>query len=382
MKFSELKFDFEAYEESCKWAKELRQAPPHFDIKDRQRVNLSNHAQSILLNDIDAFHHRLNIAPGAWKVGPEIINYIFRAYRAEANASIFQACNRQSKLLRETLTGLDSSTLSHVIATMINRYRAELRTNIGYNLEQKGASYSIRIDRENLCYLGSSDHIGSMEADPVYQDKIGLYLKAVIEEYCRKPHFDREAIFCKKDIDTIQEAIREQRMIQIVTKGTNLIYIKPYAIQADSERMYHYLCGYLFNNNDGSWNPGSVRLSQITESTILYHSGAITPEEAAALKTAIQKKGVQYLSNDSDSERPQKVVVRFTENGRKMYHQMLHLRPMYDGVPKGMEYTFTTTLRQAENYFFKFGHNVKILEPTVLAEKFSRRYESAARQYR
>ena len=41
-----------------------------------------------------------------------------------------------------------------------------------------------------------------------------------------------------------------------------------------------------------------------------------------------------------------------------------------------------TTQRQAENYFFKFGHQVKILEPQELADKFSRRYESAARQYR
>lgn len=75
-------------------------------------------------------------------------------------------------------------------------------------------------------------------------------------------------------------------------------------------------------------------------------------------------------------------MVKFTEKGQKMYHRMLHLRPMFSAIREDRIYEFMITRRQAENYFFKFGHQVKILEPQELADKFSRRYESAARQYR
>ena len=46
-----------------------------------------------------------------------------------------------------------------------------------------------------------------------------------------------------------------------------------------------------------------------------------------------------------------------------------------------MIYEFDCTLRQAENYFFKFGHDAMVLEPENLADKFLRKYRNAVKRY-
>ena len=73
-------------------------------------------------------------------------------------------------------------------------------------------------------------------------------------------------------------------------------------------------------------------------------------------------------------------LVRLTPSGERKYQQILHLRPQY-ARKEGAVYTFTCTQRQVENYFFKFGHDARILAPQELADKFKRMYESAAEQY-
>ena len=207
-------------------------------------------------------------------------------------------------------------------------------------------------------------------------------MKALIEEYARKPYYEREAIFCKKTILKIREALGFGRIMKITTQRRHIQYVKPYAIEADSEQFYHYLAGFIGSDPNGPWRVGSVRLSSISDCEILHTPSDITAQQRAELDLAIREKGIQFLSDLNPQELPAKIVVKFTEEGQKMYHRMLHLRPMFSAIQEDRIYEFMITRRQAENYFFKFGHQVKILEPQELADKFSRRYESAARQYR
>ena len=106
-------------------------------------------------------------------------------------------------------------------------------------------------------------------------------------------------------------------------------------------------------------------------------SGYLSTDEKKAVRKEIIKRGIQYLS---DSEDPIKVVVQFTPYGEKLYRQILHLRPMCK-KKNGLIYEFECPQYQADTYFFKFGHNAKILEPQFLADSFKRKYQSAARQY-
>lgn len=381
MKFSELSEEYIKYNRVCKEAKRIGRTPEAFYVENKQRINLSHHAYSILLQDMDAFHYRLNLEPGFSEVGSTIINYLFRCYRETAAASIFHSCQKLHTMLANKLENIDEEVRNKVASHLVEKYRKELQAQVNKNLAEKGKTFFVRIDVDNLSFLGKSDHYGMREGE-YYKDRIGLYIKAVIEEYAQKPFLDREAIFCSNDIAVINDAIKETRIIKIVTRNKYTHYVKPYAIRTDAEHLYHYLACYASDRIDGSWEAKSFRLSSITECTILHYSGDISHEQKEELEQRIQEKGIQYISDTPQSEMPTKIIVEFTKEGKRLYHEMLHLRPLYVTPPKGFTYQFNCTMRQAENYFFKFGHNVKILEPKELADKFLRRYESAAKQYK
>lgn len=357
------------------------------DDVNKQRINLSNHACSILLQDMDAFYHQLNIAPGSGAIDSVVINHIFRNFRNDANASLHLSCERKREELKHILSGLDVSVQQKAITPLIEAHRRTIEERIRRDLSQKGDAFVIRIKRDNLKFLGSEpfpDWYTGIESPQsgLYRDKVGNYLKAVIEEYARKPYVEREAIFCKDILATIRNAIELGLMLKVTTQGRFVQYVRPYAVQTDTEQMYHYLAGYLASEPDSDWRLGSIRLSAITDCEALAVSSEMKAEQKSQIESAIQKKGIQFLSDGMQGELPEKIVVKFTNKGKKMYHKMLHLRPMHDGNPNGLIYSFTTTQRQAENYFFKFGHHVKILEPQALADEFRHRYESAAKQYK
>ena len=98
-------------------------------------------------------------------------------------------------------------------------------------------------------------------------------------------------------------------------------------------------------------------------------------EKEREIRNAIREVGIQYLADTYN-----KIVVEFTPHGENMYRSMLHLRPQYT-KKSGNIYEFCCSERQADNYFFKFGHNARILEPERLADAFRRKYENAAKKY-
>lgn len=151
----------------------------------------------------------------------------------------------------------------------------------------------------------------------------------------------------------------------------------PVCIEEDSEHMYNYLAGMIGTSQCGPWGIGAIRLSNIKIADCQNKSGYLSANEKKAIYTKIKKHGIRYLS---DKEDPIRVVVQFTPHGEKLYRQMLHLRP--NCIKKnGLTYEFECPQYQADTYFFKFGHNAKILEPQSLADKFKRKYQSAAKQY-
>lgn len=377
MYFSNLKKDLEALKNGSRGIEEI----------NRQQINLSDHARSILLQDMDVFFHQLNIEPGSGVIDSAVINHIFCNFWKDADASVYLSCEKKREQLDGILSGLEKSRRKQAIAPLIEDHRKNIEEQVRRDLSKRGTSFSIRVNKKNLENLGREtfpDWNENLKKPTLglYCDKVGNYLKAVIEEYARKPYFEREAIFCRETLLTIQKAIRRGAMLKITTRRRYVQYVKPYTVRGDTEQLYHYLAGYLSYGSEENWCPGSIRLSSITDCEMLWDFSDMDAEQKAELEASIRKKGIQFLSDMAQRELPQKIVVKFTEEGKGMYHRMLHLRPMYSGRPEELVYEFFCTQRQIENYFFKFGHNVKILEPQELADKFLRRYESAVKQYK
>ena len=160
----------------------------------------------------------------------------------------------------------------------------------------------------------------------------------------------------------------------------NIKYMKPYEIYQDGEVLYNYLAGYFSDESNGSFSAGSIRLSSILRCSISSAKASLSKEEIRNIEDRIQEKGVQFLPDNSDE---QEIRVLFTEEGKKMYRRMFHLRPLYIASQQDNPniFIFRCTIRQAENYIFNFGHNATVLSPRCLQDKLKEQYESASTKY-
>ncbi|MBQ8622098.1 MAG: WYL domain-containing protein [Oscillospiraceae bacterium] len=361
MNFSSLKYSQASYE-----------AGDITRIENKQRVSLSSHAYSILLHDMDIFQ----AASGKeGEISSELINHIFVNFHSQAESSLATALQNRHSYLMEHLCGMgDASARAEAVGLLLKAYSAELEQHRKERCALKNHTQLFRVSKKNLDYLMSDD--GQREG-AYHRDNVGAYFKAVLEEYCEHPYAERERIYCKQYVDEIELAILNRMLLRIETRNKHVAYMKPLELGRDPERLYNYLVGLMATGPDGHWEIASIRLSSITSCERRAQSGFISAETEKIIRSAIKQVGIQYLADNDSSER---IVVEFTPQGEKLYRSILHLRPQYTQKTDRV-YEFNCSMQQADNYFFKFGHNARILEPKSLADKFRRKYENAAKKY-
>ena len=354
-------------------------------LENKQRINLSDHAYSILINDKNAFSNDDTSMDLEHKITSDIINQVFLNFKMRAKSSIAYRLAEKRAELNQLFNDLPlkNTDKNIVVDALLQKYKEELTAETAIFLKEKGKLLNIRLHDASIEYLVL--HEGKDEAE-YYNDNIGSYLKAVIEEYANLPYLEREKIICKHNYETMLLGISDGNMLKLTmkkpliidgVKKTNIIYVKPYDVLPDTGRLYNYLVGNCSQNKEGPWRPQSIRLTSILK---CEHTEKHSPlRNTAEIKEQLRTKGVQYLSSEVSTE---KIIVQFTPKGEQMYKTMLHQRPLYTSrqEDEGI-YEFNCTRRQAEVYFFKFGQDVKIIFPDDFAQFFYWKYESAAKQY-
>ena len=339
-------------------------------IENKQRISLSSHAYSILLHDMDIFRLEAK-KPG--EISSELINHIFANFHSQAESSIAAALQERRSSLLDQLSAMgDLTAREKAVDLLLKAYTVELEQRSKGRCSQKDHSLTFRVSKKNMDYLLSDE--GQREGR-YYCDNVGAYFKALLEEYSEYPYVERERIYCKQHVDEIGLAILNRKMLRIVTRNQHVSYVKPLELGQDPERLYNYLVGMMATSQDGDWQIKVIRLSSITSCERREQSAFISSEKEREIRNAIREVGIQYLADTYN-----KIVVEFTPHGENMYRSMLHLRPQYT-KKSGNIYEFCCSERQADNYFFKFGHNARILEPERLADAFRRKYENAAKKY-
>lgn len=373
MTFQNLRFDYQ------RWLDD-----PSLRVENKQRLNLSDQAYSVLLNDSDVFRAADSEKRESSGLSSHIINHIFSSFRETAHSSIALACQTRKIDLEKALAPVQpDAAREYAVQLLLDEYQTHLVDELQHRAK-KGKAFSFRINKENLDYLASEE--GQRESI-FYNGRVGDYIKAILEEYTEYPRVERERIYFKGILDEIQLAISHRTILKLTMhsvsttrSGTvnNILFVKPLGVQQDLERLYHYLVGLNAACKDGPWIPGAIRLTSIKNAHYLKQPAAVSKEEKKSVENEIRQNGVQYLS---DSHSVGMVKVRFTPEGERQYYRILHQRPQFTANPEPLVYEFSCTRFQAEVYFFRYGHNVKILEPKDLADKFMRRYQSAAKQY-
>lgn len=342
-------------------------------IENKQRISLSSHAYSTLLHDLDVFQP-FGVKQG--ELSSEFLNQIFQNYQSCAESSIAESLHKKRDHLLTLLSGMaDASAKNEAINLLIDEYAAKLEQNRKRRTKDKDASLLFRVSKDNLRFLLSDE--GQQEA-PFYRDDIGGYFKALLEEYCEQPFIIREQIYNRNSVDEINTAIDKELLLKITTRKHNISYVKPLALEQDTERLYNYLIGLKSTSREGPWEIGSIRLSSISSCKRQERSGFIRTEEKKEIRNAIKQTGIQYISGHDTFQR---IIVELTTEGERMYRSILHLRPRYARKVAEHIYEFHCSIKQAENYFYTFGHNARIREPVFLADMFSRKYKNAAKRY-
>lgn len=357
------------------------------NVENRQSLNLSKTSMDILNKDKDMLES--NSGNGY----SSIINHIFQSFYDEAEASVPIACERERDRLREII-GTDDPD-GNLTSKLVENYKKRLEQRIDERIDQKGHRVLIRFNQETLNILAAKDggqKIASFYADK-YNGKVGKYMKALVEEYCELPYTEREKVYFHSTIlQPVRDAIEGNRILRLTLHSNsglteNILYLKPYApkpILTDSENQYNYLVGMRkLSDPAGSPKTVSVRLTSIKECRVQGRvgSGSLAKKELTEISSAISDYGVQYLSNNNIID----LTVQFAPEGERLYKRSIfHLRPTYDADasdPANRIYKFRCPRSQALFYFFRFGEDVKIIEPADLAEEFRTKYIRAAEQY-
>lgn len=342
--------------------------------ENKQRIALSGFAYDILKADSSVF-------AGEESLASPFLCRVFLQYQGQAAASAGNTLRRTEREYRQILRDApDSADKAHILALLLAQKKAELENTMEALTGPKEVPLQIRLNREVVEFLSSED--GQREGE-FYGDRIGSYMKAVLEEYCGLAYVRREQVYFRELIQTAQSAVLAGQQLKLEMYSSpdprrKNVRLKPLDIRQDSARQYNYLVGMLSFDGGSSWAPGSIRLTSVKRFRQLCERASLSQAERDGIETAIRSRGVQYLSSETGAET---VTVRFTEQGRQLYRRILNQRPALVREHEDGSCEFQCTAFQAENYFFRFGPDAVILRPRSLADRFRDRCRAAAAAY-
>ena len=344
------------------------------NTEQKQRINLTLHAQEILLNDREQF------APQLTKSG--FINELLFRFAPQADASVTEAVERRRQTLLQHLEKqrLQAEMLETITEALLGPYRRELiRKASGY---ARGDSLIFRLNNQNRDFFYDPNWPDAV----CYDKKPSKYMKALIEEYASHTLYQREAFFFRDWITLAEAAASAGNLLRITTvnaKGEKVVWdLRVYGILPNDAGLFHYLVGrsVIKGGRKSEERIASFRISRITEMRILssssFRSGSLSKAEKKEIEEKIARDHVQFLVGERED-----CVVRLTERGKRMYNQIQYMKPLVSSIDEEGNYHFECSPYQCFNYFYKFGEHALILSPASLRDSLFREYKSAYEAY-
>jgi len=330
-----------------------------FFINDAQRlsVNLSEFAYYIIETDMVTF----SIENRSTFINRMLKNFIDKAKSTISNSSDEYRTNLEEKLINR---GIDIKEYKNIIDALVNDYVDSIK-NKKY---KKGNSFKIRLNNGNTKYFK-----GAVIDSKYYDNTLGAYVNALIEEYAELNYKDREAIIYREEFNQITSAIKDEKLIKTTLVFGETLKIKPYKLLMDNQKLYYYLVGY----DRESMKSVSYRIIDFDSINCQQGKSVLTKSDIENIEKEIRNKGVQFMRGESHE-----IKIRLNEEGQKLYNRILHLRPKYVRIEEKNIYVFDCSLKQIEYYFFKFGKEAEIISPLDLREKFKNDHLEAYKLYK
>ena len=247
----------------------MRRDDDRLEVENRQRLNLSARANEVIRNDMAIFEtsdgEKKKDDMSAKEIPSGVINRIFSNFRDIAQSSVALTLSREKQRLMLLLDSVENEK-TKVVLLLLKDEKKRLTEALERRCAVKGCPCYFRMNVENIRYLADSGEDGCAEG-VYYKDNVGLYVKAVLEEYAEKSYIERERIYCRDIVEEIRSACSDKCQLKIVLRNkakvngrekNHRIYIKPYKLCTDTENLYNYLVGLTAANLDGSWKIAAI----------------------------------------------------------------------------------------------------------------------------
>lgn len=343
------------------------------------RINLSKEAWTIIQDDMQGFNINKRST---------FVNIIFQNFADDSVASIdYRIDDKKSEL--ENIIDSQLNNREAFIQSILKNEEDKLKKKISKLKKKISASHIYRINNENKEEFEKRFCKNSDTENPDIEyfnyTSFSQYLKCILEDYASRPYLERERIFFCEDYDNVENAIKNENLLEVVTKNNTRYRVYPYSLDADSLSTRLYLTGMSvpIDANSKSKYPASFRIPNLKGANkkkvkiIKNRSGKLSEREKSEMKSAISNRSIQFLVGNEE-----KIRIRLTDQGIKNYKSQLYMRPKFDpNESTDHEYVFSCTAYQAMVYFFKFGKDAKVISPDSLHEKFKAAYKEAASIY-
>lgn len=336
-----------------------------FPLEERQHINISEKTYETLLSDIEKYHltslsslTNLIIENG-WSVLP-----------ANPVEYVNQQTDIYDKILSRHLSVTESRTIQPDILKDIQQHTIYSFQN-KYCKLPKGIQKNIHYSKQSIQLL---QHCNDIIID-IYQSP-GKFVSALFESYANLKDTERDRIIKKDILNTLNHCIKNNTIACIEMYTNDFYYIMPLTI--DTFIGYTYVICKSSPREDGlngNYIDMSPRISNILSVVNTEKKFEITESEKKAFRKKIQATGAAYFDSPTED-----IEVLFTNKGISMYQTILHQRPSYTHKD-GNLYTFNCTRRQASNYFFKFGKDALIIQPSELHEQILQNFKDAIAAY-
>lgn len=200
---------------------------------------------------------------------------------------------------------------------------------------------------------------------------LASFFRHMIEHYLSLPQYKREQIIFSDTYTLINEAIENHRKIFIQIKDEKKEVI-PYKVVTNKEEIYNYLVCLVENTNHTHIH--SFHLYKIDHVYLIPQKYTIEEEQKNMLDK-ISSTYPQFPYSDN-----QHAKIQLTNEGIKLFNSKYLNRPIPYHIENNV-YFFDCAYSQLLVYFFSFGKEAKIIEPTKLKETFKEKYLLAYNHY-
>lgn len=324
-------------------------------MTEKYKIYLSEDTKNRLVNDAELFE--FTRPDGSVNLNgflKELITQYFDLHRS-SNEELLNHLLQDLTLVK-TLCPKEAAALAdRIIHTYINNREPSSGKSTVITLTVSGASYNIIQIIENHLLKDTS---------------LSGYLKEMFLSYLSMPRNKREEIIFRESYQTINEAIRNDRVLAFSSSVTMTnALVEPYMIATSKEEQF----GYLLCRDPKSGKERSFRISRLRN---LFVTSEPFIHNTFVEEELIRKSLRSPYSMLEDVH----AVVRMTEHGKNLFKMIVKNRPILSSV-EGDLYHFDWPIIQLEDYFRRFGKDAVVLSPRNLRTNLRNYYSHALDAY-